>query len=116
MLKETFEFLDKWTKKQKLSYEIIIVDDGSSDDTTQIAIDCSLNHIKYVKVLKLLKNRGKGGATKSGVLRSKGKYVLMVDADGATDINDLSKIYNKMEIVQTNSIDGLNDGVVIGSR
>jgi dolichyl-phosphate beta-glucosyltransferase len=116
MLKEAFLFLDKWTKINKLSFEIIIVDDGSSDNTTQIAIDCSLKHIKYVKVLKLLRNRGKGGATKSGVLRSKGKYVLMVDADGATDINDLCKIYTKMKLIQKNNKDGSNDGVSIGSR
>ena len=38
-------------------------------------------------------NKGKGMAVKNGMLYSKGDYVLMVDADGATDFKEIPKIY-----------------------
>ena len=38
------------------------------------------------------KNRGKGGAVRAGVEVSKGQYVLMVDADGATRFSDFTKL------------------------
>jgi len=38
-------------------------------------------------------NQGKGAAVKYGSLYSRGNYILFADADGATDINDVEKIY-----------------------
>ena len=68
MLDECLEFLEK----RKTSYEVIIVDDGSKDET-------SATGLKYVerwgsdkvRVLSLAKNRGKGGAVRMGMLRAR---------------------------------------------
>uniref|UniRef100_UPI003AAD2A5B dolichyl-phosphate beta-glucosyltransferase isoform X2 n=1 Tax=Centroberyx gerrardi TaxID=166262 RepID=UPI003AAD2A5B len=45
-----------------------------------------------VRVLTLVKNRGKGGAVRMGTLSSRGKVILMADADGATKFADVEKV------------------------
>lgn len=59
-------------------------------------------------------NQGKGAAVKIGTLYSRGKYVLMLDADGATDYNEIEGIWHKaMSIAEA---DPSNYSCVIGSR
>uniref|UniRef100_A0ACB8EU43 Dolichyl-phosphate beta-glucosyltransferase n=1 Tax=Sphaerodactylus townsendi TaxID=933632 RepID=A0ACB8EU43_9SAUR len=53
-----------------------------------------------VRVLTLLKNRGKGGAVRMGVLSSRGKKILMADADGATKFEDVEKVEKGLENLQ----------------
>jgi dolichyl-phosphate beta-glucosyltransferase len=43
------------------------------------------------------KNRGKGGAVKAGMSLAEGKYVLMVDADGATTFSELDRVWQKLK-------------------
>jgi dolichyl-phosphate beta-glucosyltransferase len=69
------------------NYEVIVVDDGSSDDTygriKSIALDWP-----QLRVVKNPVNRGKGFAVRTGVLAAEGELVLFTDADGATPIED----------------------------
>ena len=65
MLTETIEFLQEKKQQDKtFTYEIIIVDDGSRDQTVQVAFDFAKEHKKDldIRILALEKNRGKGGA------------------------------------------------------
>uniref|UniRef100_A0A8C2G7X8 Dolichyl-phosphate beta-glucosyltransferase n=1 Tax=Cyprinus carpio TaxID=7962 RepID=A0A8C2G7X8_CYPCA len=66
-----------------------------------------------VRVLTLVKNRGKGGAVKMGTLSSRGRLILMADADGATKFADIEKVEEGLE-----SITEKPDNMVIscGSR
>lgn len=59
MLDETVEYLE--SQDDDFNYEIIIVDDGSSDGTSKLALKLA-REIRPIKVLTLQKNRGKGGA------------------------------------------------------
>lgn len=79
------------------TYEIIIVDDGSTDGTSQCALRYQRRYgIDKVRLLKLPENQGKGGAVKAGVLESRGEYVIFADADGASKFSDIEKLENFM--------------------
>lgn len=75
------------------TYEIIVVDDGSTDGTVEKALKVSQKAgTDSVRVLKLERNCGKGTAVKEGMLRSRGALCLLADADSATEIGDLEKL------------------------
>lgn len=76
--------------KQKFSYEVIIVDDGSTDGSVGFVHD----FVKDEPHFKLLKNShlGKGGAVTSGILSAKGEWRLFADMDQATPIDELNKL------------------------
>lgn len=111
MLDATLDYLNTWSIENNITFEILIVDDGSTDATLEVATNYMISNKDNIRVLKLLLNQGKGEAVKAGVLRSNGKYILMADADGATDIKALPKLYDSLKNVEN---DGL--GVAIGSR
>ena len=68
MLDECLEFLEK----RKSSYEVIVVDDGSKDKTSETALKyVDSRGSDKVRVLTLAENRGKGGAVRMGMLRAR---------------------------------------------
>lgn len=108
MLDECLEFLNK----RSSSYEVIIVDDGSSDKTSETALKYTETWgSDKVRVLTLAKNRGKGGAVRMGMLRARGDNLLFADADGATTFSDLDKVERLLEEISKEE-----EGVVCGSR
>lgn len=87
---------------KKIKAEIILVDDGSTDNTVEIAKSI----IPEIKVLSNQENQGKGAALKKGVLAAQKKNILILDADNSTPISELDKL-----------VKYLNDyDIVIGSR
>ncbi|XP_077447624.1 dolichyl-phosphate beta-glucosyltransferase [Stigmatopora argus] len=94
MLDEAMEYLESRRKRRaSFSYEVIVVDDGSKDETAQVASRYTERYgADKVRVLTLVKNRGKGGAVRMGALSSRGRLILMADADGATKFADLEKV------------------------
>jgi dolichyl-phosphate beta-glucosyltransferase len=75
--------------------EVIVVDDGSSDGTAAAVETLSAAH----PALRLIRNahRGKAFAVRTGVLSSGGRYVLFMDADGATPIAEVDKLLPYLE-------------------
>lgn len=75
-LKPYLDYLEKHLQ----DYEIVLVDDGSTDDTFLTLSLLARNNPK-IKVLRYKKNRGRGFGMKAGILASSGKYILETDAD-----------------------------------
>lgn len=59
-----------------IKYEIVVVDDGSIDETANIAVNTG------VRVIRSAKNRGYGAALKSGILTAKHEVIVIIDSDG----------------------------------
>ena len=88
------------------NYEIIIVDDGSTDNTISIIKSFKENYSNIVVIQK--KNGGVSSARNKGVEIAKGEYILFVDSDDAIEENSLNKIVselknNNVEILILNS-------------
>jgi len=90
-IKSTLLIIDDYINSKKINAEIIVVDDGSKDNTTKV-VEKYKNKIKNLKVIRYEKNQGKGFAVKTGVEASKGKYVLFADADNSTPIEEYEKL------------------------
>jgi glycosyltransferase involved in cell wall biosynthesis len=83
---------DNYLKQQGYDYEIIIVNDGSTDKTKEIAKNFAFKN-KKIKFIDNKINKGKGAAVRQGLLSAKGDYRLFIDMDGATSINHTDKIW-----------------------
>lgn len=73
------------------SFEIIVVNDGSTDGTARAAEELG------ARLVDLQPNRGKGGAVRAGMLAARGRYVLFTDADQSTPICEVEKLLQKIE-------------------
>ena len=87
-------------------YEVVVVDDGSRDDTVAAVEKFSVAH-PAVRVVSLTANQGKGAAVRTGMLHARGQCRLFADADGATPISELKRLEPLL---------GASADVVIGSR
>lgn len=75
-----------WAKNDGRDIEIVVVDDGSSDDTASLAAQAG------ARVISLERNSGKGAAVRRGMLEATGRWRLFADADGATQMTELAAL------------------------
>jgi len=72
-------------------YEVVVVNDGSSDDTQKIVEEMGSTNSKIVLVNHPV-NMGYGSALRSGFDKSSSEYIFFMDSDGQFDINDLDRL------------------------
>ena len=102
--KGVLDKVEHFLKKQEFDYEVIIVDDGSTDGS----VEFEAKFVKESPNFHLIKNEhlGKAGAVTYGMLSAVGEYVLFSDMDQATPIDELPKLLEFSK----------NYDIVIGSR
>jgi glycosyltransferase involved in cell wall biosynthesis len=82
--------------QQRWVAEILVVNDGSKDDTAQIVRDYARRY-ENVRLVENPGNRGKGYAVKNGMLHASGDILLMTDADLSSPIGEAGKLFAAIE-------------------
>lgn len=103
-------FLDRlvtYCRNSSHTYEVIIVDDCSTDDTVSIATRYE-DRFDHFHLLLSKRNSGKGYSVKKGLLKAQGDYCLFMDADGSVEPDEIEK---NLEYVRSEGYD-----IFIGSR
>lgn len=98
--------IEKYLDHKDFDYEVLMVVDGSPDNTAEIAGNYS-SQVRNLKVINNPENHGKGYVVRQGLLEAKGDIRLFLDADGSTSITHLDKFLPEFE---------KGHDVVIGSR
>ncbi|KJJ85195.1 glycosyl transferase family protein [Candidatus Omnitrophus magneticus] len=80
-------------KSKNYGYEVIVVSDGSSDGTIDVANRSLIARDRKIRILTNVLTRGKGYSVKKGIRIAKGKYVLFTDADLSTPIEEIEKFF-----------------------
>ena len=90
IIAHTIDSIDAVLKKQKVEYEIIIINDGSTDQTKEI-----LNKFDDIILISREVNRGYGFSLKEGIRESNGNMILIIDADGSYPVDEIPNLISK---------------------
>ena len=85
-IKSNFPNLIRYLKHKHYDYELIFVDDGSSDQSALLFQNLAKDNLR-LRLIAFPRNRGKGSAIKTGVLQTTGDYICYTDADMPYDFN-----------------------------
>src|SRR4030042_1976331 len=105
-LRKNLKDIAEYLGKKNISYEVVVVSDGSKDNTVDVAREFSKVIQKWVVVDRKV-NRGKWYSVREGYMKARGQYRLLTDADGATAITNLKDFWPLMK---------RGEDIIIGSR
>jgi dolichyl-phosphate beta-glucosyltransferase len=91
-IRDTLERLCHSKELEPYSIELIVVDDGSTDQTVE-----AVSEFLSVRVVRNDRNHGKGFTVRHGVLEARGEFVLFTDADLSTPIEELDKLLSALQ-------------------
>jgi len=92
-IRPTLDELLRYTQQQQLDAEILVVNDGSSDDTAQVVREYGKSH-PQILLLENPGNRGKGYSVRNGMLHARGDICLFTDADLSSPISEARKLFD----------------------
>ena len=92
----TLESISTFLHSQAIDAEIVVVDDGSTDATSEIVTQFSKQY-PGVRLIRNSVNRGKGFSVRRGFLEAQGTYVLLTDADLSTPIEEINKLFQALQ-------------------
>lgn len=91
-LEKAVENLLRIMKEVCSHFEIIIVNDGSWDKTSEVALDLVKKYPQIVKMVSHRQNKGYGAAVATGIKASRLDWVFLIDADNQFDVKELKKL------------------------
>jgi dolichyl-phosphate beta-glucosyltransferase len=86
----TLKAIHNFLIRQTYDYEIVVVNDGSKDNTAEVVKNLAAN-IKNLKLIDNTHNQGKGGVVRDGMLKATGDIRVFMDADNSTKIDEITK-------------------------
>src|SRR5438270_4386652 len=92
----TLERIMEHVNGQKWNAEVVVVDDGSRDDTTDVVSRYAAEH-PQVRLIQNPGNQGKGYAVRNGMLNARGKILLFTDADLSSPIAEATRLFEAIE-------------------
>lgn len=104
-IKETVTKAKQILVKTAKKWEILIINDGSTDKTGKIAGELSKKD-KRIRVITHTPNRGYGAAFKSGLYNAKYKWIAFTDADGQFDFSEIRHFIKKQEETKADLVIG----------
>jgi glycosyltransferase involved in cell wall biosynthesis len=90
-LPETLEKIHDYLMTRGFRAEVIVVDDGSTDETVQV-VDAAAQRFREIRRITNPINHGKGFAVRQGILEARGEIALFTDADLSTPIQEADKL------------------------
>jgi len=96
IIKELYEKVVNILNKMKYQYEIIFIDDGSTDASFRI-LEELYNQDKRIKVIRFRKNFGKSAALYCGFQQAKGEMIITMDSDLQDEPQEIPKLVSKIE-------------------
>lgn len=102
--------LENVFNKKNVNGEIVIVNDGSQDDTGKIA-DKFAAKFSNIKVLHHRKNKGIEASWKTGLSSSEGEYVCLIDADLQYLPEDVWRLYREIQITRADMVQGFRSSI-----
>lgn len=102
-LPPTLDRLASFCRSGSLRIEVVVVDDGSTDDTAAVAARAA-SDITDFRVLRLPSNAGKGAAVRTGMLASSARWRAFLDADGSVDPFELQRLLDTGAAVAVASV------------
>ncbi|MFT5464709.1 MAG: dolichyl-phosphate beta-glucosyltransferase [Planctomycetota bacterium] len=96
VLKNSLDVISGYIGSLELPFEIVAVDDGSSDESRRI-LDEHASEDPRLRVLALAQNQGKGAAVRHGVLESRGQLVFFMDADLSTPLTEIPSFLESLD-------------------
>jgi dolichyl-phosphate beta-glucosyltransferase len=138
------QFPEKSNPRSVRGWEILLIDDGSTDATVQTALTFARTHQLplrprrqsgpwshradravnippgSIRLVSLAQNRGKGGAVTHGMRHARGQYIVFADADGASKFDDLGRLLSACQRLESDGGDSSSSNgeraVAVGSR
>jgi dolichyl-phosphate beta-glucosyltransferase len=91
-IEQTLRSGDEYLRGLGIPYEVIVVDNDSTDGTAALVAGLA-DRVLLSTRLVVQRSRGKGAAIKAGVLQSRGDFVVFMDADNATPVSELERVW-----------------------